>query len=185
MEQNDQLIVAFGGKKLAGKDHIIKLSMKLLGTKNWQHISTSPVVIKEYASMTGIPQREIKQNKESHRVGLQEIGDVLGTEVLLDRTFRKAKPGKHIIFQSVRRALEFEVLKDMVDAFILVDASKDERQKRNGDVPLEGEGHATETEGYDCLFDYKDTYLVWNENKTDEELTERLRVIFRDLGVMV
>lgn len=184
IENQQQYIVAFGGKKRSGKDHVIKLCLEVLGRKEWQHLSTSPVIVKEYASMTGLPVKEIKQNKEQHRRGMQDIGEVLGTEVLLERTFEKVKMDKHIIFQSVRRQLEFDLLKDMVDAFILVDCNKEMREERNGG-PLEDEDHRTETEGYNCLLDYKDTYLVWNEGKTDKELKERIKVIFRDIGVMV
>jgi len=188
MKNNDydqhQFIVAFGGKKLSGKDHVIKLALEILGKKEWQHLSTSPVIIKEYASMSGLSMAEVKANKGVHRKGLQDIGDVLGTEVILARVFDKANRKKHILFQSVRKCLEFEALKDLVDAFILVDCSLDERTKRNG-APLLNEGHRTETEGYECLQDYRDSYLVWNEGKTDKELRERLTIIFRDIGVPI
>jgi hypothetical protein len=175
------MIIAVGGKKFSGKDTVIKELLLILKEDSiddeWEVLSTSDIVVKEYAEKKGLTTAQVLADKELHREGLQQIGDGEATRIMV-KALALSDPEKAIIINSVRRKEEVQLLDELGASYILVIAEDKVRKSRG--ATLKGEKHPTETEGVQELMDHKNCYHVQN-NGEKKVLRKRLQVVLDEI----
>lgn len=163
------IAVAGSGSKV-GKTTFCAAFMDCIDRKQWQYLSTSDRLIVELSKKIEVPVGVIKKNKEEYRdqlIALSEDNHTLPIALTLAAWDTK----KNLLFESVRRKSEFDVLSQHPATFIYIKSTTNKRIER-------GAGNTDINEVTDLLLPMgepiKNCYLVYN-NGTMSALKNRAR----------
>lgn len=171
-------LIAIAGQQGAGKDTVIAhFLLAMCMEPKWKLVSTSDFLINTYAAENGLDPEDVKEAKQRHRKGLQEVGDRLEKEEPAQVIKLALFPHLHqkqIILESIRRPSEIWYLTQKLKGFdvelVSVEASREVREKRRG--KLVGETHGTEQDLSERM--RKAGAWVIENNGTLEELKEEV-----------
>ncbi len=175
--------IAIGGQQGAGKDTLIEILMRC-SERQWGVVDTSDALLSIYSGRVGLTKDQILKDKQKHRKALQALGDEIEQDRLagvLKYAFAKhALTGFEfdgVIFCSIRRPCELHYLKKNGYKIVFVEADKDIRQARRGE--LAGSSHSTEC--LDWLRPGSD-YIIRN-NGTHEQLEDEAIRMLHSFGL--
>lgn len=139
-------IIIFSGKQYSGKDTAAKIMLDKM--PDYHRCAMGDIIKLTYGQMHNLTYEEIEQNKAKYRPGLIELGN-WGRSQDPDYWLNKiiAQEG-NIIVTDVRVMHEYEVFKSVGAIAIRIEAPREIRQIRGGE--LVGENDVTET-GLDCI----------------------------------
>ena len=134
-------IIIFSGKQYSGKDTAAKILMEEL--KDYRRCAMGDIIKIEYGKKYNLTYDEIENNKSKYRQGLIDLGN-WGRSQSPDYWLEKivAQEGK-IVVTDVRIKHEYEVFKNAGAISIRVEAEREIREARGGQ--LIGENDVTET----------------------------------------
>ena len=167
-------IIIFSGKQYSGKDTAAKILMEAM--PEYKRMAMGDVIKLEYAKENGLTYDEIEKNKPKYRQGLIDLGN-WGREQNPDYWLEKiiAYDG-NIVVTDVRIKHEYEVFKKAGAIAIRVEASREIREARGGN--LVGEDDVTEVD----LDDVQDWNFLLDNNKDYETLKKNVLQIVQELN---
>ena len=163
-------LIIFSGKQYSGKDTAAKILIELM--PNLKRCAMGDIIKIEYGKQYGLSYEEIENNKPKYRQGLIDLGN-WGRQQSPDYWLEKiiAQEGD-IVVTDVRIKHEYEVFKSAGAISVRVEADRDIRESRGGN--LVGEDDVTEVD----LDDIQDWDFVIDNNKDYETLKkEVLRIV--------
>lgn len=158
------MIIIFSGKQYSGKDTAAKILMNAM--PEFKRCAMGDIIKIEYAKLNGLTYEEIEANKPKYRQGLIDLGNwgrQQSPDFWLDKIV--AQEG-NIVVTDVRIKHEYEVFKTAGAITIRVEASREIRKARGGQ--LIGENDVTEVD-LDNIQDWD--YLI--DNNMDYETLEK------------
>ena len=167
-------LIIFSGKQYSGKDTAAKILMELM--PNLKRCAMGDIIKIEYGKQHGLSYEEIENNKPKYRQGLIDLGN-WGRQQSPDYWLEKiiAQEGD-IVVTDVRIKHEYEVFKSAGAISVRVEADRDIRKSRGGN--LVGEDDVTEVD----LDDIQDWDFVIDNNKDYETLKSKVLEIVESLN---
>ena len=167
-------LIIFSGKQYSGKDTAAKILMELM--PNLKRCAMGDIIKIEYGKQHGLSYEEIENNKPKYRQGLIDLGN-WGRQQSPDYWLEKiiAQEGD-IVVTDVRIKHEYEVFKSAGAISVRVEADRDIRESRGGN--LVGEDDVTEVD----LDDIQDWDFVIDNNKDYETLKSKVLEIVESLN---
>ena len=167
-------LVIFSGKQYSGKDTAAKILMDLM--PNFKRCAMGDIIKIEYGKQHNLSYEEIENNKPKYRQGLIDLGN-WGREQSPDYWLEKiiAQDGD-IVVTDVRIKHEYEIFKKAGAISIRVEADRDVREARGGN--LVGEDDITEVD----LDDIRDWDFLIDNNKDYETLKSKVLEITEKLN---
>ena len=167
-------LVIFSGKQYSGKDTAAKILMDLM--PNFKRCAMGDIIKIEYGKQHNLSYEEIENNKPKYRQGLIDLGN-WGREQSPDYWLEKiiAQDGD-IVVTDVRIKHEYEIFKKAGAISIRVEADRDVREARGGN--LVGEDDITEVD----LDDIHDWDFVIDNNKDYKTLKSKVLEITEKLN---
>ena len=167
-------IIIFSGKQYSGKDTAAKIMLEELS--DFKRCAMGDIIKIEYGKKHNLTYEEIENNKPKYRQGLIDLGN-WGRQQSPDYWLEKiiSQEGK-IIVTDVRIKHEYEVFKNAGAISIRVEADRDIREKRGGQ--LVGENDVTEVD----LDNIQDWNFVLDNNKDYETLKQNVLKIIEKLN---
>lgn len=168
------MIIIFSGKQYSGKDTAAKILMELM--PEFRRCAMGDIIKLEYGKINNISYEEIEANKPKYRQGLIDLGN-WGRKQSPDYWLEKiiAQEG-NIVVTDVRIKHEYEVFKKAGAIAIRVEAERDIREKRGGE--LIGENDVTEID----LDDIQDWDYIIDNNKDYETLRKNMLEIVQKIS---
>lgn len=166
-------IIIFSGKQYSGKDTAAKILMREM--PEFKRCAMGDIIKIEYAKANGLTYEEIEANKSKYRQGLIDLGNwgrSQSPDFWLDKIV--AQKG-NIVVTDVRIKHEYEVFKNAGAVSIRVEASREIREARGGQ--LVGENDVTEVD----LDDIQDWDFVIDNNKDCKTLEKNVLEIVEKL----
>jgi len=155
-------IIIFSGKQYSGKDTAAKILMEAM--PDFKRCAMGDIIKIEYGRLNNVTFEEIEANKPKYRQGLIDLGN-WGRSQSPDYWLEKIIAQKgNIVVTDVRIKHEYEVFKAAGAISIRVEASRDIREARGGE--LVGENDVTEVD----LDDIRDWDFLVDNNKDYETL---------------
>ncbi len=153
-------IIIFSGKQYSGKDTAAKIMLEEM--PEYRRCAMGDIIKLTYGKEKGLTYEEIEKNKANYRQDLINLGN-WGRAQDPDYWLKKIiEQDGNIIVTDVRVQHEYEVFKNAGAISIRVEASRENRIKRGGE--LIGENDVTET-GLDDVTDWD--YII--DNNSDYE----------------
>lgn len=153
-------IIIFSGKQYSGKDTAAKIMLEEM--PEYRRCAMGDIIKLTYGKEKGLTYEEIEKNKANYRQDLINLGN-WGRAQDPDYWLKKIiEQDGNIIVTDVRVQHEYEVFKNAGAISIRVEASRENRIKRGGE--LIGENDVTET-GLDNVTDWD--YII--DNNSDYE----------------
>ena len=167
-------IIIFSGKQYSGKDTAAKILMEEL--KNYRRCAMGDIIKIEYGKKYNLTYDEIENNKSKYRQGLIDLGN-WGRSQSPDYWLEKivAQEGK-IVVTDVRIKHEYEVFKNAGAISIRVEAEREIREARGGQ--LIGEDDVTEVD----LDNIQDWDYIIDNNKDYERLRKNVLKIVEQIN---
>lgn len=167
-------IIIFSGKQYSGKDTAAKILLDIL--PEYKRCAMGDIIKIEYGKLHNLTYEEIESNKNQYRQGLIDLGN-WGRKQSPDYWLEKiiSQEGK-IVVTDVRIKHEYEIFKQAGAITIRIEADREIRKLRGGD--LIGENDVTETD-LDYIQDWD--FLIDN-NKDYETLKENMLKIVEKLN---
>ena len=167
-------LIIFSGKQYSGKDTAAKILIELM--PNLKRCAMGDIIKIEYGKQYGLSYEEIENNKPKYRQGLIDLGN-WGRQQSPDYWLEKiiAQEGD-IVVTDVRIKHEYEVFKSAGAISVRVEADRDIRESRGGN--LVGEDDVTEVD----LDDIQDWDFVIDNNKDYETLKSKVLEIVESLN---
>lgn len=167
-------LIIFSGKQYSGKDTAAKILMELM--PSLKRCAMGDIIKIEYGKQHGLSYEEIENNKPKYRQGLIDLGN-WGRQQSPDYWLEKiiAQEGD-IVVTDVRIKHEYEVFKSAGAISVRVEADRDIRESRGGN--LVGEDDVTEVD----LDDIQDWDFVIDNNKDYETLKSKVLEIVESLN---
>ena len=167
------MIIIFSGKQYSGKDTAAKILMDAM--PDFRRCAMGDIIKIEYAKEHGLSYEEIEANKAQYRQGLIDLGN-WGRSQSPDYWLNKIIAQKgNIVVTDVRIMHEYEVFKSAGAISIRVEASRDIREQRGGE--LIGEDDVTEVD----LDNIKDWDFVIDNNSDYENLKQKVLQIVEQI----
>ena len=159
-------IITFSGKQYSGKDTAAKILMEEM--KDYKRCAMGDIIKIEYGKQHNLTYEEIENNKAKYRQGLIDLGN-WGRQQSPDYWLEKiiSQEGR-IVVTDVRIKHEYEVFKKSGAITIRVEAERDLREARGGQ--LIGEEDITEVD----LDNIQDWDFVIDNNKDYETLKSKV-----------
>ena len=159
-------IIIFSGKQYSGKDTAAKILLDLL--PNYRRCAMGDIIKIEYGKQHNLTYEEIENNKPKYRQGLIDLGN-WGRKQSPDYWLQKIIEQKgNIVVTDVRIMHEYEIFKQAGAITIRVEADRDIRESRGGE--LIGETDVTEVD----LDNIQDWDFVIDNNKDYETLKQEV-----------
>ena len=153
-------IIIFSGKQYSGKDTAAKIMLEEM--PEYRRCAMGDIIKLTYGKEKGLTYEEIEKNKANYRQDLINLGN-WGRAQDPDYWLKKIiEQDGNIIVTDVRVQHEYEVFKNAGAISIRVEASRENRIRRGGE--LIGENDVTET-GLDDVTDWD--YII--DNNSDYE----------------
>ena len=150
-------IIIFSGKQYSGKDTAAKIMLELM--PDYKRCAMGDIIKLTYGKENGLTYEEIESNKSKYRPDLIKLGN-WGREQDPDYWLKKIlEQDGNIIVTDVRVPHEYEIFKQAGAIAIRVEASRELRKARGGD--LVGENDITEV-GLDHITDWD--FVIDNNN---------------------
>jgi len=167
-------LIIFSGKQYSGKDTAAKILMELM--PNLKRCAMGDIIKIEYGKQHNLSYEEIENNKPKYRQGLIDLGN-WGRQQSPDYWLEKiiAQEGD-IVVTDVRIKHEYEVFKSAGAISIRVEANREIRESRGGN--LVGEDDVTEVD----LDNIQDWDFVIDNNKDYETLKSKVLEIVESLS---
>lgn len=167
-------IIIFSGKQYSGKDTAAKILMEEL--KDYRRCAMGDIIKIEYGKKYNLTYDEIENNKSKYRQGLIDLGN-WGRSQSPDYWLEKivAQEGK-IVVTDVRIKHEYEVFKNAGAISIRVEAEREIREARGGQ--LIGENDVTEVD----LDNIQDWDYIIDNNKDYETLRKNVLEIVEQIN---
>lgn len=167
-------IIIFSGKQYSGKDTAAKILMEEL--KDYRRCAMGDIIKIEYGKKYNLTYDEIENNKSKYRQGLIDLGN-WGRSQSPDYWLEKivAQEGK-IVVTDVRIKHEYEVFKNAGAISIRVEAEREIRETRGGQ--LIGENDVTEVD----LDNIQDWDYIIDNNKDYETLRKNVLKIVEQIN---
>lgn len=167
-------LIIFSGKQYSGKDTAAKILMELM--PNLKRCAMGDIIKIEYGKQHNLSYEEIENNKPKYRQGLIDLGN-WGRQQSPDYWLEKiiAQEGD-IVVTDVRIKHEYEVFKSAGAISIRVEADREIRESRGGN--LVGEDDVTEVD----LDNIQDWDFVIDNNKDYETLKSKVLEIVESLS---
>ena len=167
-------IIIFSGKQYWGKDTAAKILMEEL--KDYRRCAMGDIIKIEYGKKYNLTYDEIENNKSKYRQGLIDLGN-WGRSQSPDYWLEKivAQEGK-IVVTDVRIKHEYEVFKNAGAISIRVEAEREIREARGGQ--LIGENDVTEVD----LDNIQDWDYIIDNNKDYETLRKNVLEIVEQIN---
>lgn len=167
-------IIIFSGKQYSGKDTAAKILMEEL--KDYRRCAMGDIIKIEYGKKYNLTYDEIENNKPKYRQGLIDLGN-WGRSQSPDYWLEKivAQEGK-IVVTDVRIKHEYEVFKNAGAISIRVEAGREIREARGGQ--LIGEDDVTEVD----LDNIQDWDYIIDNNKDYETLRKNVLEIVEQIN---
>ena len=160
-------IITFSGKQYSGKDTAAKILLDLMPT--FKRCAMGDIIKIEYGKQHNLTYEEIENNKSKYRQGLIDLGN-WGRKQSPDYWLQKIiEQEGNIVVTDVRIMHEYEIFKQAGAITIRVEADRDIRESRGGQ--LIGETDVTEID----LDNIQDWDFVIDNNKDYETL--KLKVL--------
>ena len=168
-------IIIFSGKQYAGKDTAAKIMLDAM--PDFKRCAMGDIIKITYGEEHNISYDEIEKNKAKYRAGLIELGN-WGRIQSPDYWIKKIiEQDGNIIVTDVRVPHEYETFKNAGAITIRVEADRDIRQHRGGE--LIGENDITET-GLDNI---KDWDFIIDNNSNYDTLKKNVEKIINQLNL--
>lgn len=156
-------IIIFSGKQYSGKDTAAKIMLTQM--KSFRRCAIGDIIKLTYGKEKNLTLEEIEKNKANYRADLIKLGN-WGRAQDPDYWLKKIiEQDGNIIVTDVRVPHEYEIFKNAGAVTIRVNASRDTRIKRGGN--LVGENDVTET-GLDNITNWD--YII--DNNSDYRFLE-------------
>ena len=157
-------IIIFSGKQYSGKDTAAKIMLEQM--PKYRRCAIGDIIKLTYGSEKGLTYEEIEKNKPKYRQDLINLGN-WGRAQDPDYWLKKIiEQDGNIIVTDVRVRHEYEVFKNAGAITIRVEASRENRIRRGGE--LVGENDITEI-GLDNIKDWD--YII--DNNSDYETLKK------------
>ena len=166
-------IIIFSGKQYSGKDTAAKIMLDKL--PDYKRCAMGDIIKITYGKQRNLTYEQIEANKAKYRAGLIELGN-RGREQDQDYWLKKIlEQDGNIIVTDVRVPHEYEIFKNAGAITIRIEADRELRQKRGGQ--LVGEDDITEIgldniKDWDFVIDNNDDYHTLVKNV--EEIIEKI-----------
>jgi phosphomevalonate kinase len=166
-------IIIFSGKQYSGKDTAAKIMLDKL--PDYKRCAMGDIIKITYGKQHNLTYEQIEANKAKYRAGLIELGN-RGREQDQDYWLKKIlEQDGNIIVTDVRVPHEYEIFKNAGAITIRIEADRELRQKRGGQ--LVGEDDITEIgldniKDWDFVIDNNDDYHTLVKNV--EEIIEQI-----------
>ena len=166
-------IIIFSGKQYSGKDTAAKIMLDKL--PDYKRCAMGDIIKITYGKQRNLTYEQIEANKAKYRAGLIELGN-RGREQDQDYWLKKIlEQDGNIIVTDVRVPHEYEIFKNAGAITIRIEADRELRQKRGGQ--LVGEDDITEIgldniKDWDFVIDNNDDYHTLVKNV--EEIIEQI-----------
>ena len=168
-------IIIFSGKQYSGKDTAAKIMLDKL--PDYKRCAMGDIIKITYGKQHNLTYEQIEANKAKYRAGLIELGN-RGREQDQDYWLKKIlEQDGNIIVTDVRVPHEYEIFKNAGAITIRIEADRELRQKRGGQ--LVGEDDITEIgldniKDWDFVIDNNDDYhkLVKNVEEIIEQINK-------------
>lgn len=166
-------IIIFSGKQFSGKDTAAKIMLEEM--PEYRRCAMGDIIKLTYGKEKGLTYEEIEKNKPIYRQDLINLGN-WGRAQDPDYWLKKIiEQDGNIIVTDVRVPHEYEVFKNAGAIAIRVEASRENRIQRGGE--LVGENDITET-GLDNIKDWD--YIIDN-NSDYESLKKQVLEIIKSI----
>ena len=166
-------IIIFSGKQFSGKDTAAKIMLEKM--PEYRRCAMGDIIKLTYGKEKGLTYEEIEKNKPIYRQDLINLGN-WGRAQDPDYWLKKIiEQDGNIIVTDVRVPHEYEVFKNAGAIAIRVEASRENRIQRGGE--LVGENDITET-GLDNIKDWD--YIIDN-NSDYESLKKQVLEIIKSI----
>ena len=163
-------IIIFSGKQFSGKDTAAKIMLEKM--PEYRRCAMGDIIKLTYGKEKGLTYEEIEKNKPIYRQDLINLGN-WGRAQDPDYWLKKIiEQDGNIIVTDVRVPHEYEVFKNAGAIAIRVEASRENRIQRGGE--LIGENDITET-GLDNIKDWD--YIIDNNSDYDNLKKQVLKII--------
>ncbi len=163
-------IIIFSGKQFSGKDTAAKIMLEEM--PEYRRCAMGDIIKLTYGKEKGLTYEEIEKNKPIYRQDLINLGN-WGRAQDPDYWLKKIiEQDGNIIVTDVRVPHEYEVFKNAGAIAIRVEASRENRIQRGGE--LVGENDITET-GLDNIKDWD--YIIDNNSDYDNLKKQVLKII--------
>ena len=167
------MIIIFSGKQYSGKDTAAKILMEAM--PDFRRCAMGDIIKIEYAKQYGLTYEQIEADKPKYRQGLIDLGN-WGRRQNPDYWIEKIIEQKgNIVVTDVRIKHEYEVFKSAGAVSIRVEADREVREMRGGN--LVGENDITEVD----LDDVRDWNFLLDNNKDYETLRKNVLKIVEQL----
>lgn len=167
-------IIIFSGKQYSGKDTAAKILMKIL--PEYKRCAMGDIIKIEYGRRHNLTYEEIESNKALYRPGLIELGN-WGRQQSPNYWLEKIiEQDGCIVVTDVRIKHEYNVFKKAGAISIRVEANRDIREKRGGQ--LIGENDVTEID----LDNIQNWDFIINNNGNYDELHKSVLSIISQLS---
>lgn len=166
-------IIIFSGKQYSGKDTAAKIMLEKM--PNYKRCAMGDIIKITYGKQHNLTYEQIEANKSLYRAGLIELGN-WGRAQDPDYWLKKIiEQDGNIIVTDVRVPHEYEIFKNAGAITIRIEADRNLRQERGGQ--LVGENDITET-GLDYIKDWD--FLIDN-NGDYKTLVKKVDTIIETL----
>ena len=163
-------IIIFSGKQFSGKDTAAKIMLEEM--PEYRRCAMGDIIKLTYGKEKGLTYEEIEKNKPIYRQDLINLGN-WGRAQDPDYWLKKIiEQDGNIIVTDVRVPHEYEVFKNAGAIAIRVEASRENRIQRGGELVVEND--ITET-GLDNIKDWD--YIIDNNSDYDNLKKQVLKII--------